>query len=118
MFQKGGGGSILIKEELGGMLCSRKGREKVDHLLIFDAGLNKLLPGDFSIRVDVHLVEDSLGPVLRALLVSNYSSSLLWSHHGVDGLDDPCHLVQVDPPIAVRVVHTECPVQLFFRRST
>ena len=34
-------------------------------------------------------------------------TDLLWSHHGVDGLDDSCHLIQVDPPIAIRVVHTE-----------
>merc|ERR1719347_1217761 len=54
-------------------LCSRKGGEEVDHFLIFDARLNKLLPGHFAVRVGVHLVKDPLGPVLRALLVSNYS---------------------------------------------
>merc|ERR1712098_815450 len=54
-------------------LCSRKGGEEVDHFLIFDARLNKLLPGHFAIRVGVHLVKYPLRPVLRALLVSNYS---------------------------------------------
>jgi len=103
MFQKGergggqqrrGGGRCIYVPERGERrrrrrttttrtmhLCSRKGREEVDHFLIFDARLNKLLPGHFAIRVGVHLVKDPLCPVLRALLISNYSRRLFGPHH-------------------------------------
>ena len=77
-------------------------------------------PGYFSIRVDVHPGEDALGSLLGALLVLHrhlhlgiqvlhlvLDHHLLGAHHRVDRLHDPGHLKQVDPTIAVLVVHTE-----------
>ena len=45
----------------------------------------------------VHPSEDLPGPPLCRLC--------LRSHHVVDGLDDPCHLGDVNPTVAVHVIH-------------
>ena len=44
--------------------------------ICFETYFDWVVPGHFAIRVGVHLVEDPLGPVLSALLVTNYSCRL------------------------------------------
>ena len=63
------------------------GTEELSKVVVIDAGPDKLLPGHPPVAVDVHPLEDVLGPFLRSLKLVNeglnyYSRSMnidIWS---------------------------------------
>lgn len=84
------------------------GSEEFDELLIVEAASDELLLCDSAVGVDVHPPEDALGAGLGGLVL--VQGDLVGAHHVVDGLDDLGHLGQIDPTVAINVVHTKSPV--------
>jgi len=71
--------------------------------------LNKLLQGQFSVHVLVHLSEDLVCSLLRSRLVLRHLHHR--SHHFVDGGHNLKHLLSGDVAVAIEVVHGEGPLQ-------
>ena len=79
--------------------------EELDELLVLETAADELPAGHPPVGVDVHALEDALGPGLGALELVH--GDLVGAHHVVDRLDDLGHLDQVNMSVAVDIVHAE-----------
>ena len=104
---------MLFIQNIHNSLCVRC--QQLEQLLVIEAGPDELTPGHPPVIVDIHPLEDPRRPLLYLLIVTKSHKLDLPDlgspgpravpHHLVDADHDAGHLLQVNPPVAVHVIH-------------
>ena len=101
-------------------LCNLLGAEKLSKVIIINTRFDKLLSRHSSITVNIHPLEYIFCPFLWSLKLVyqglgqsffkiNFFPShfyLIGSHHFINRFNNSSHLPQVNPTIAINIIHT------------